>query len=477
MRKALVVLSGGQDSTTCLYEAKQRFDELHAITFDYNQRHRLEIDAAQTVAQLAGVASHEIIELGPILKGRSFLTNLTGPIETFENFTQMSRKNAAKTDKLDSSFVPMRNPLFLTLAANRAAVLDCTAIVTGVTAADFVEYGEFSWEWLGGFVDAEGHFSQPNKTGWRLNISQSDPEFLNRLLRWLNVPGSISIRHGSEEAELYIGVQAASSFMDKLSPHLHSSHRRAQASRLGIELSTEAPLSEAYVAGFWEGDGSCWSTMQLTRQARKTGSGKVTATFKFFFFQKDPGVLEKISEYLGCGRLYQRNTQNKIWVLDVSDGPYGAKLLNRLRPHFNVLGSFQKVTKYRHRIGMEGGGFNPPYPDCTPDYIWRQQMVFDEALRSPSASRIEIQTPVMYLTKAQSIRLAQSLPGCMEALAFTHTAYDGHYPPTGKDHASTLRAQGFLEAGVPDPLVVRAWREGLMKLPATRNYEGLLGNP
>ena len=244
--KALVVLSGGQDSTTCLYWAKNSFDEVRAITFHYNQRHSAEVHAAKEVAWKAGLAFDEleIVRLGAILKGTSPLVS-DAALEEYAHHSVLP-------DGLEKTFVPMRNQLFLTIAANRAYCLGINSLVTGVCEEDF-----------GGYPDCRR------------------------------------------------------AFIDS--------------------------LEDACCKGAFTGE--------------------------------------------------------------------------------------------------------------------------EETL-----SRLRIYTPLMYLTKADTVKLAQTLPGCLEALAYTHTAYDGKYPPTGKDHASLLRAKGFEEAGIPDPLVMRAYREGLMDLPGTKNY-------
>jgi 7-cyano-7-deazaguanine synthase len=81
----------------------------------------------------------------------------------------------------------------------------------------------------------------------------------------------------------------------------------------------------------------------------------------------------------------------------------------------------------------------------------------------------------MNSSKADTVMIAKALPHCWEAMAYTHTSYDGKYPPTDMNHSNVLRAKGFADAGLPDPLVVRAWCEGLMELPNTLNYVGLVG--
>jgi 7-cyano-7-deazaguanine synthase len=231
---AMVVFSGGQDSTTCLYWAKQHFDKVHAITINYGQRHSRELDAARHIAQMAGVESHTVIDVPGILRSTSPLTDQNAPLEKYTDFESMERTIG---DRVELTFVPLRNAFFLTLAANIALSKGCRALVTGVCEQD---------------------------------------------------------------------------------------------------------------------------------------------------------------------------TAN--------------------------------------------------YPDCRETFIDAQEDAINEAL---GIVDFRIHTPLIEMTKADSINYAKTVPGCMEALAYSHTCYAGEFPPCGKCHSCLLRAHGFEEAGVPDPLVVRAQTEAL----------------
>lgn len=146
--KALVVLSGGQDSTTCLFWAKKHFAEIHTITFDYGQKHCKEILAARLIAKQAGVKSHSIVRVPEVLKSRSPLLDKNAKLETYENYEQM---DGIIGDRVELTFVPMRNAFFLTLAANHALAIDCFDLVTGVCQEDNANYPDCRKE----FIDAQ----------------------------------------------------------------------------------------------------------------------------------------------------------------------------------------------------------------------------------------------------------------------------------------------------------------------------------
>lgn len=253
--KALVILSGGQDSTTCLFWALRHFEQVYAVTYNYGQRHAVELDAAKEVVQIARdyrlpIVEHVVQEVGPILQGASPLVNPTAQLEQYPDMYSLP-------GGLEKTFVPGRNLLFLTLAANHAYARGILNLITGVCQEDY-----------GGYPDCRETF-----------------------------------------------IFAAE-----------------KAIRFGFGVDDNDPFSE-----------------------------------------------------------------------------------------------------------------------------------------------LQIHTPLMNMSKADSVILAYSMPACWDALAYTHTAYDGAYPPVGNDHATLLRAKGFLEAGLPDPLVVRACREGVMEFPATSNYDEISG--
>lgn len=126
---ALVCLSGGQDSTTCLYWAKAHFAKIDCIAFDYGQRHKIELQAAKDVADMAGSS----LTILPI----SALSALGGNSLT-DSSIEVAHEVAE--GELPNSFVPGRNLLFLTLAAAAAYQRGIKDLVTGVCQTDFSGY-------------------------------------------------------------------------------------------------------------------------------------------------------------------------------------------------------------------------------------------------------------------------------------------------------------------------------------------------
>lgn len=125
---ALVLFSGGQDSTTCLFWAKAHFDHVLAIGFEYGQKHAVELAQAQKIATIAAVPFH-VMDIRGTLQG-SALT---------EHGLDVSGAHA-QNPNLPASFVPARNALFLTLAAGYGYTRGIHDLVTGACQTDFSGY-------------------------------------------------------------------------------------------------------------------------------------------------------------------------------------------------------------------------------------------------------------------------------------------------------------------------------------------------
>lgn len=125
---ALVLFSGGQDSTTCLFWAKERFDTVWTLGFDYGQKHKVENEQARVIAEKADVPYHRI-DMDGVLSG-SALT---------EHEKDISAAHELAPD-LPASFVPGRNALFLSVAASYAYKRGVTDLVGGMCQTDYSGY-------------------------------------------------------------------------------------------------------------------------------------------------------------------------------------------------------------------------------------------------------------------------------------------------------------------------------------------------
>lgn len=127
--KAIVVFSGGQDSTTCLFWAKKRFKEVIAVSFNYNQKHKLELECAKEICKKYSV-EHHILDLG--------LLNQLAPNSLTR--TDIKVDKDSPKDSLPNSFVDGRNMLFLTFVGVFAKQRGINNIITGVSQSDFSGY-------------------------------------------------------------------------------------------------------------------------------------------------------------------------------------------------------------------------------------------------------------------------------------------------------------------------------------------------
>ncbi len=144
-KKAVVLVSGGLDSATVLAMAKDAGFRCYALSFDYGQRHRFELEAAQRVCEALGVERHVTLELDLRAFGGSALT---ADIDVPKD-----RTDDAMADGIPITYVPARNTVFLSLALGWAETLGATDLFIGVNAVDYSGYPDCRPEFIAAFED------------------------------------------------------------------------------------------------------------------------------------------------------------------------------------------------------------------------------------------------------------------------------------------------------------------------------------
>jgi len=176
-RVAVVLLSGGLDSATCLAWARREGWEAHGLTVDYGQRHAVEVARAAEIARHLGAASHRTVAIDLSLLSGSALTDRSVPVPK------------EPTDGIPVTYVPARNALFLSLALGWAESLGARDLVVGVNAIDYSGYPDCRPSFLRAFeaMAREGTKAGIEGSAWRVHAPLVDlpkVEIVRRALAW-----------------------------------------------------------------------------------------------------------------------------------------------------------------------------------------------------------------------------------------------------------------------------------------------------
>mgnify|MGYP006155184229 FL=1 len=160
-KKAVVLLSGGLDSTTCLAIAQKQKFEIFALTVNYGQRHIFELDSAKNIVKMFDVKNHSIIDIDLAQFGGSALTdNIEIPKDRFE-----SDKN-----EIPVTYVPARNTIFLSLALALAETIEAYNIFLGVNALDYSGYPDCRLDFIKAFEKTANLGTKAGVSGERFKI-------------------------------------------------------------------------------------------------------------------------------------------------------------------------------------------------------------------------------------------------------------------------------------------------------------------
>jgi 7-cyano-7-deazaguanine synthase len=158
-KPAVVLLSGGLDSATCLAMARSLGFDCYCLSFDYGQRHNAELQAAARIADTLGAAGHRVLDLGLAQFGGSALTDTSIPVPT--NGVQPG---------IPVTYVPARNTIMLSLALAWAEVLGSLDIFVGVNAVDYSGYPDCRPEYIAAFETMANLATRAGVEGHKLSI-------------------------------------------------------------------------------------------------------------------------------------------------------------------------------------------------------------------------------------------------------------------------------------------------------------------
>ena len=159
MSKAIVLLSGGLDSTTVLAIAKAHNFKCYALSFDYGQKQRSELESAKTIANQSKVAEHRIMKISLADIGGSALTD-----------DKIDVPKYSESDEIPVTYVPARNTIFLSFALAWAEVIDCQKIYIGVNALDYSGYPDCRPEFIKAFEDMANLATKQSVEGDKIEI-------------------------------------------------------------------------------------------------------------------------------------------------------------------------------------------------------------------------------------------------------------------------------------------------------------------
>jgi 7-cyano-7-deazaguanine synthase len=159
MSKAVILLSGGLDSTTVLAIAKEQNYDCYALSFDYGQKQRSELESSIAIAKKSNVIEHRIMKISLNDIGGSALTDKAINVPKF-----------SESDEIPITYVPARNTIFLSFALAWAEVVDCQTIFIGVNALDYSGYPDCRPEFIEAFENMANLATKQSVEGDKIQI-------------------------------------------------------------------------------------------------------------------------------------------------------------------------------------------------------------------------------------------------------------------------------------------------------------------